>query len=56
MKDFKLYKDGVLSELENKSPLSGEHKELLELARSGKQGRLAGIEDAINAQECLELG
>ena len=56
LRDFKLYKDGVLSELENKSPLSGEHKELLELARSGKQGRLAGIEDAINAQECLELG
>ncbi len=52
---FKLYKDGVLIALENKSPLFSEHKELLRLAKSGEQGLLASIDDAINAQECLEL-
>lgn len=52
---FKLYKDGVSIELENTSPLFSEHKELLKLAKCGKQGLLADINAAINAQKCLEL-
>ncbi len=51
---FSLRKNGSPVELQNASPLFSEHKELLSLAKSGEIGRLAGIEDAINAQNCLE--
>lgn len=54
LNDFILRKNGDLIELKGASPLFSEHKELLNLAKSGKIGRLATIEDAINAQACLE--
>ena len=51
---FSLQKNGSPIELESASPLFSEHKELLNLAKSGEVGRLASIQDAINAQACLE--
>lgn len=54
LNDFTLHKNGSLLDLQGESPLYAEHKELLNLAKSGKMGRLATIEDAINAQLCLE--
>lgn len=54
LNDFTLYKNGSLLNLQGESPLYAEHKELLNLAKSGKMGRLATIQDAINAQLCLE--
>lgn len=54
LNDFTLYKNGSLLDLQGESPLYAEHKELLNLAKSGKMGRLATIQDAINAQLCLE--
>ncbi len=54
LNDFTLRKNGSLLTLQGESPLYAEHKELLNLAKSGKMGRLATIQDAINAQLCLE--
>lgn len=54
LNDFILRKNGTLIELKGASPLFSEHKELLNLAKTSEIGRLATIEDAINAQACLE--
>lgn len=54
LNDFTLRKNGTLIELKGASPLFSEHKELLNLAKTSEIGRLATIEDAINAQMCLE--
>lgn len=54
LNDFTLRKNGTLIELKGASPLFSEHKELLNLAKTSEIGRLATIEDAINAQACLE--
>lgn len=54
LNDFILRKNGDLIELKGASPLFSEHRELLNLAKTSEIGRLATIEDAINAQACLE--
>lgn len=54
LNDFTLRKNGDLIELKGASPLFSEHRELLNLAKTSEIGRLATIEDAINAQACLE--
>lgn len=54
LNEFKLCKNGVLLNLEDKSPLFSEHEALLNLAKYGEMGNLASINDAIAVQSCLE--
>lgn len=54
LNNFSLQKNGESIEIQGESPLFAEHRELFSVAKFGKIGALATIDDAIDAQSCLE--
>lgn len=54
LNNFSLQKDGESIAIQGASPLFAEHRELFSVAECGKMGQLATIQNAIDAQSCLE--